>query len=171
MKSGSVPSGRQIVFFRHGAAEPRQPGLDDARRRLTAEGREKTALAARGLAKIVPADSRILSSPFSRAAETARLLREALGRQASLDLVSALAPGATVDGLLAAIRSIDSQVIIVVGHAPDLSDIVGTLIAIRGDGVDGLRKAGACAIRLAADGSARLEWFVTPQILRGLGRE
>ena len=171
MKSGSAPSERRIVFFRHGAAEPSQPGDDDARRRLTSEGREKTALAARGLAKILQGEPKILSSPYSRAAETARLLREALGGQVSLDLVNALAPGLTVEGLLAAIRSIHSEVIIVVGHAPDLNDIMGTLIAIRGDGVDGVRKAGACAIRLRADGSATLEWFVTPQILRALGRE
>lgn len=171
MKSKAPSSDRRIVFFRHGAAEPARPGLEDARRRLTDDGRDKTSQAARGFARIVPDVGRILSSPYTRAAETARLLREALGGQVQLDLVDALAPGATVDGLLAAIRSIDCETIVVVGHQPDLTDVLEGLASIRGSSIDGLRKAGAYAIRLAADGSARLEWFATPQILRRLAKE
>jgi len=157
---------RLIILFRHGVAEPRQEGAEDAQRRLTDDGRDKTTQAAHGLVRLLPSIGRILSSPYTRCVETARILRDALGGEVPLDLVESLAPGASVDALLAHIRPLAASEIVVIGHEPDLTDIMESLTGVSGLGVGGLRKAGAYAIRLGADGRAQVEWIVTSRILR-----
>ncbi|MBV8904023.1 MAG: histidine phosphatase family protein, partial [Acidobacteriia bacterium] len=69
----------ELYLLRHGIAENGRPGLKDADRALTAEGKDKlkrVLVRARG-AGVEPGV--ILSSPYRRALETAQIAAESLG--------------------------------------------------------------------------------------------
>src|SRR5689334_1713675 len=67
-----------LFFLRHGDAEERRPGLRDADRHLTPDGKAEMRQVAAGLAALDVTIDRILSSPLPRALETAQIAAEAL---------------------------------------------------------------------------------------------
>jgi phosphohistidine phosphatase len=108
----------RLVLIRHADAAP---GTPDELRSLTAEGHEQARrlgeeLRAEGIKPDV-----VLSSPLLRARETARDLR--FGPPESHD---ALAPGATADGVRAAVAG-RGETVVVVGHQPDCGRIAAAI--------------------------------------------
>ena len=62
----------KLLLIRHATAVPSgTPGIPDDERPLTAKGKKKFRLAARGLARIVRRPDALLTSPLPRALETA----------------------------------------------------------------------------------------------------
>ena len=135
----------KIIFVRHAAAIDRNAGIADDRRYLTPKGRtffRETALTM--LKKGVDPDL-ILTSPLLRAVQTADILAESLAYNGPLAAIDELEPGFDLSGLekiISDCRQVSELVI--VGHEPDLGNIVGDLLGHR-DGF-GLKKG--CAIRL-----------------------
>jgi phosphohistidine phosphatase len=82
-----------LILWRHAEAEDSTPDLG---RELTDKGRKQAARMADWLNPRLPQDIRILTSPATRALQTA----QALGRY--YDQVPALAPGTRADDVLAA---------------------------------------------------------------------
>lgn len=170
----------RLYLMRHGRAESRADWTaPDAGRPLTDEGRARTASAARGLASLEVAPAVVLTSPFERARETAAIVAAALGMP--LELEPALEPGADLAALAALLAAHTGAAgLLVVGHEPDLSTLVGELIGgKRGARVEmkkgacacvdlpasALRKAAGAAERLA--GAGTLCWLLTaPQLAR-----
>src|SRR5512147_1139240 len=117
----------ELYFLRHGIAVDVGPeGSGDAGRPLTAEGIKKMKEEARGLRRLDVRPDVLLSSPLVRASQTAEIVRHALGLDSRL--VDALAPGcdvARLRDLLGEYRS--AERIMVVGHEPDFSDLIGAL--------------------------------------------
>ena len=66
----------------------------------------------------------VLVSPLLRARETAAAIAKATGAELRID--ERLAPGATADGLLAALEGAGDTVV-AVGHQPDCSEIAAAL--------------------------------------------
>jgi phosphohistidine phosphatase len=111
----------RLYLVRHAEAETGEP---DDLRRLTASGREAArALGARLAAEGARPDA-VLSSPLLRARETATELCRALDCAAEPD--ERLAPGATAEGVRAAVAGRGEHVV-VVGHQPDCSQIAAEL--------------------------------------------
>lgn len=155
-----------LILFRHGIAEDRRHDLDDADRRLTPLGIERTSLATRGLAATYPGIDRILTSPKRRARETAGLLGEAVGRD--VELCEPLAEGA-IDELLGVVRGLKNDVPVLVGHEPMLS-LLAERICGNDDGAGiELKKAGAIVMQVAP-GQTRgvLKALLPPKVLRAL---
>jgi phosphohistidine phosphatase SixA len=101
---------------RHAEAAPGEP---DELRPLTDAGRAAArALAARLAQEDVEL---VLASPLLRARETAREI--ARTAQAPLEVDDRLAPGATPDGIRAAVDGRGATVV-AVGHQPDCSEVV-----------------------------------------------
>jgi len=166
----------QVILFRHGPAG--RPDVsrwpDDHARPLTPRGEEKTRAAAKGLARLLPAEAAIWSSPFARTIRTAEILAATLG-SAPPRTVAALASGGSARALLPLLATAAAEVpegtIILVGHEPDLGRLAGSLM-LESTGALPLKKAGACA--LTFDGPPRmndgaLDWFLPPRLLRALG--
>ena len=87
----------EVTFFRHGIAVDRADPLApvDFERPLTLDGKNKTESAARGLRALELRPALVLSSPFRRCMQSARLLAQILGVTKKAVLESeALAPGA-----------------------------------------------------------------------------
>lgn len=112
----------ELYILRHASAEARRPSLPDSRRRLTEKGklRLRVILGAARAAKVRPA--LILTSPYTRAVETAELAASVLGCTCPALPTEALLPGASPLALWQEIRSHeDSRSILISGHEPMLS--------------------------------------------------
>jgi phosphohistidine phosphatase len=158
----------ELYFLRHGVAADVGPeGSGDAGRPLTAEGIKKMKEEARGLRRLDVRPDVLLSSPLVRARQTAEIVRHALGLDSRL--VDALAPGcdvAQLRDLLGEYRS--AERIMVVGHEPDFSDLIG---ALTGGSRIMLKKGGLARVDLetVSDGAGTLVWLLPPLALRRAG--
>ncbi|MDX6672219.1 MAG: phosphohistidine phosphatase [Solirubrobacteraceae bacterium] len=142
---------RELWLLRHGEAEPHDARPDEERR-LTPRGERQSRDAGAALAKLGVELAAAYTSPRVRALDTARLACESLG--ADPEVVDALTGGWDADGareLLAGHE--DGDAILVVGHEPDLSQVVHDLTGGRVN----LKKGGIATVRV--DG-ARAELFV-----------
>jgi phosphohistidine phosphatase len=163
----------RIILFRHGPAEPRDDGRwpDDLKRPLTERGTSRTRRSARGIVRLEPTTSRVLTSPATRALETARLLSEALHLGAEPEVVQALAPGGSWrETLLRLGREGAETNVALVGHEPDLGLLAAALLfSVEADAL-AFKKAGACAIdcEVPERGRGRLRWWLNPGALRAL---
>jgi phosphohistidine phosphatase len=162
----------RIILFRHGPAEARDPARwpDDSQRPLTARGVEVARRAARGVARMEPGITRVVSSPAARALDTARSLASALELGSEPELLQALAPDApwrrVLDWLSG--QPADAEIALV-GHQPGLDLLAGGLLRA-GEGALVLKKAGACSITfdVPEPGGGRLRWWLRPAALRAV---
>jgi phosphohistidine phosphatase len=156
-----------LVFFRHGIAEDRALGKPDEERSLTDEGHAKTRRAARGLAELFPEADTLISSPLVRSVQTALWIAKAYDNRMKVLTSRALSPGAEPQDVETMLRGIECRNVILVGHEPNLSEAASHFLGV-GEGLPAdLKKAGAIAVRVTADGINTLEWLLTP---RALGR-
>jgi phosphohistidine phosphatase len=166
----------ELYLIRHAIAQElgEKNDFTDEKRALTGEGRSKMREAARGLARLGVQVDLILTSPLMRAVETAQILAEPLGLKKS-DIVETarLAPGASLDELLAEIKSLGAASIALVGHQPDLGDVVSRIVAGSGGLAIELRKGGACCVNVVEtvpELRGDLVWLLIPKHLRALGK-
>lgn len=158
-----------IYLIRHATAEPAN-GTPDSQRRLTEEGRREARFAGLALKKLESPITRILSSPFLRAQETAQLMAEALGPGLKVDIRERLASGATPSDILDVVKAEPrDEGIAVVGHNPEIGILTALLVALVPGGTVSFRPGSICCVELARDRDAgRLIWFRTPEDLAAL---
>jgi phosphohistidine phosphatase len=161
-----------LYIVRHGIAVERgAPGVkSDEERRLTDEGKEKTREVAEGLAALGVEVDLLLTSPLARAEETAEILAAVLHPK-RMKQTESLAPGFAMTDLCEAILAEGkAENVMIVGHEPDFSELISTLVW--GDDSGGLvmRKAGVALLSLKTlppdEGGAALEWLLPPKVLR-----
>src|SRR5215813_7750959 len=158
----------KLLLLRHAIAVPADTsGIADEDRPLTSKGRKRFKRAARGLAEIVPTPDLLLVSPLLRARETAEIAEKAWGLKATPEPLLA---GGTPEALLAAVAGHSKlNVVVLVGHEPDLSQLLAHLIGGNGERLP-FKKGGAALVELDDDttSSGRLIWFMPPRLLRAL---
>jgi len=141
-----VPVAAWLV--RHARAEKDAAGGDQARR-LTAGGRAEFQETLRRLGpRLRP--TRILTSPFTRARETAALLSAACGGVA-VEVEPRLASGASTGAQLLALCREEGRGVALVGHNPEVAEA----IALAGEGRDDEVPPGTVA---ALDRGGRVAW-------------
>ena len=134
----------QLWFLRHGEAEPHD-ARPDVDRRLTPRGAEQSRSAGQALAALGLEFQIVATSPKVRALDTARLACEALRIEPVVH--EPLAEGFDVDDALAlADAAGDARRILLVGHNPDLEDVVRGLTG----GTTDLKKGGVAGVRMRA---------------------
>ncbi len=164
----------ELLVVRHAIAEDREvfaaTGREDALRPLTAEGTRKMKRTARGIREIVGGIDVLVSSPFTRANETAEILR----REYELDRVETareLEPGTSLPDVVTWLERFDQGVVAIVGHEPHLGRLVTYLVTgIERSAVE-VKKGGACLIEFdgkPSAGKGRLIWAIPPGLLRDL---
>jgi phosphohistidine phosphatase len=168
--SGEYSKGMKVLLVRHAPALARgTPGVLDAERPLTPSGRAKFSVAARGLARIVGRVDVLMTSPLTRARETAEI---AAGAFVNVEPVieSALA-GDRVDAIVAALATRPREsTVALVGHEPMLATLLAHLVGSPDGERFAFKKGGAALVDLP-DGRAskgRLVWFLPPRVLRAL---
>jgi phosphohistidine phosphatase len=162
----------QICFFRHGiAVDKTDPAVTaDRDRPLTAEGVTKTHAAAEGLARMEISFDKILTSPWLRALQTARIVAEVHEMGDRVELMEELAGDRSPEDVIRGLgRYASLDRIMLVGHQPLLGACISVLIS-GGIGIDiDLKKAGACTVeadRVHPNANGTLLWLLTAKQLR-----
>ena len=163
----------RLFLVRHAIAHERslRKWPDDTRRPLTADGARRFRKAASGLAQLLPRDAALLTSPFTRARDTARILARSAHLHEPIECAE-LAAGKSVEQVFALLRTRKEAAVIVVGHEPDLSSLLSVALAAGGARLKiEFKKGGAACIEFCgrvAPGAATLEWLLPPRVLRAL---
>lgn len=156
-----------LYIIRHAEAVPvGQDGIEsDEARPLTEAGTASCKPLAAALKRVAPKLDKLLTSPLVRARDTAAGIAEHWGDKPPHVIdTPALTPGTRKRELLEAIRAIKGRSIGLVGHNPDLSELVAWLIGDRNVGIE-LEKGGMACVRFAeraGKGVGSLVWMVTP---------
>ena len=155
---------RQLWLLRHGDAEPHGTRAD-AERRLTERGESQAHAAGIALARLRGGFDAVLFSPKTRARRTAELAAEHWSgeQRGLLSVHPPLAAGFDAREALAELSGLPADGrLLLVGHEPDLSSVVGDLTGARPDlmgahpGLTGarldLKKGGLAVVRLEGAG-------------------
>lgn len=161
------------VFVRHGiAVEPEEwDGLEE-NRPLTEKGRKRVQQAAAGFAAMNFTPTHLLSSPFLRAKDTARLIRTVFCPSLKVETRDELAVRSSPERVLTMLQKLPfNSVIICVGHEPLLGAVISVLLC--GKLTEGfpMKKAGAALIQVSdvvKPGEGVLRWWLQPTQLRAL---
>lgn len=113
-----------LILWRHAEAHVLRDGQDDLQRALTTKGERQAQRMAEWLSQRLAQSTRLLVSPAVRTQQTAKALAR------PFKTVEALAPLASPDDLLKAVRWPDSaEPVLVVGHQPTLGVVAARLLA------------------------------------------
>ena len=159
-----------IFLLRHGKAEDAGQGMADADRRLTKKGREEILAVAHWMDVQELRFDLIAASPLVRARETAAIVAEALGAKRLVTWKS-LVPGGNPDTVCREIGKHPEDALLLVGHEPLLSSLIGRIIA--GDAGAGIvmTKGALAKIRdfsRTNRPSGELQWLLTAKQMAGL---
>src|SRR5229473_1184242 len=159
-----------IYFLRHASAGERlvSPKKDE-KRALDQDGIEQCGYVGRALAAIEAQVDVIISSPLKRATQTASLVGNEIGYEGKLQIESVLRPGASFADFRRMLEKYARhESLMVVGHNPNLSQFLGTVISESGCEASVELKKGAVARVDMRRTSGTLQWCLTPKALRTL---
>ena len=152
-----------LYILRHANADT-DAATDDARE-LSEKGREQAKTVAKFCARHGIRPGVIFSSPLIRAQQTAKPVAKELG----LEVTTArwLACGATPEEILAQLATLkDTVAVMLVGHQPDLGELIGHLLGADGESVN-VRKASLTHIEVLVprNGGGRLEFSIFARLM------
>ncbi len=161
---------RLLLLIRHGQAAPKDAGLDDFERVLTAGGAAECRVVGERLRGMSLSVDMMLSSPADRALETAHYFAPFLSIPVQqVRIVPSLYGSGSVRPMMSRLQSLPDTVrtVAVVGHSPSLENLAAHLVL----GFDGeLPKGGVAGIAVEEGdwkhlrkGIARLHFLLTPR--------
>ena len=162
-----MDGGLRLFFLRHGSADRSQfTGSDDDLRPLTEAGRQRMRTTAEFIARLESDLDLVLTSPLVRAAETAGIVAARLGLAATITVDARLGLGFDLPALAAVLAGLDGDQrhIMLVGHEPGFSGVIGELI---GDGHVCMKKGALARVDLLPGKGprGRLVWLLQPKVL------
>jgi phosphohistidine phosphatase len=165
-----------VYLVRHAIAFEPDPEAwpDDRERPLTPAGEKRFRRVARGLSTLVKNVDLVLSSPLTRAWQTAEILEKRAGWPAPTRF-EALEPGRSpaevFDGLQ---PHASATAVALVGHEPSLHELAAYLLSSDANRTRLVMKKGGAACLIFQSGvqagEAELEWLVPPRFLRQTSR-
>lgn len=177
LRTESRQSGRagfDLILMRHGIATNRsgQYASSDSKRPLTPKGKKRVQQIARGLKYLGYEPDWIVTSPLTRARETAEIVAASARRSVAVDPCPALRPGGSFEELLTYLGSNPRRRrILLVGHEPDLGLLAARLIGAGPAANLMFKKGGCCLIHCdhrPSQATGDLLWWLTPRLLRAL---
>jgi phosphohistidine phosphatase len=159
-----------LYFLRHASAgEHFVNPKKDEKRALDKEGIEQCGYVGRALTALDVQVDVIVSSPLKRCTQTAFLIGNELGFEGKLQLDPGLRPEAGLADFRKLLEKYARQeAIMVVGHTPNLSQFLGSVISDSGCEASLELKKGAVAKVELRRTSGTLQWCLTPKIVRAL---
>lgn len=153
----------RLYLMRHGPAGFHgEWTADDDLRPLTPKGRDAVEAVAEQLARIAVEVDCILTSPLTRALQTAEIVASRLGASKLVEIDPRLGPGFDTEALVGILAEHSSaSALMLVGHEPDFSGIVSALI---GGGAIDYKKGAVARVDLFATErpAGSLVWLLTP---------
>jgi len=154
-----------LYVMRHAEAVEGSETLQDEWRYLTEKGRSAAGKMGTSIARIGPKTRLTVTSPLTRAVQTAEIAAEKACRKNVVVASELLLPGTDIGELAAYLKGCgDAKRVMLVGHEPQLGRLVASLLG-RKDGSITLKK-GAC-VALELDPKKDLEpagflWYLAP---------
>ncbi len=164
----------ELILVRHAIAYERDPlrWPDDSERPLTPAGIAKFEQAARGLRQVAKSVEVVLSSPFVRAMQTARILEDVAGWPEPVTC-DVLEPSNDPLAVISFLQEHHSHgVVALIGHEPLLGELAGALLSGAGGPAQPFKKGGAACFESEQgppNGSMTLRWWLPPKLARKLG--
>ena len=165
-----------LYVLRHGIAADRsmREYPNDDERPLTPKGIRRMARQVKGLNSIGLSVDVILTSPLTRAFETAEIVHKGLKKAGPLVFCEALSPTGEPSRLLERIESEYSSAsgVMIVGHEPYLSSLIAVLVSGDLEPVSRLKKGALCKVRIPSLEYGQcgwIEWSLTPKQMVKLG--
>src|ERR1700685_152272 len=157
-----------LYILRHGLAVERgTPGYKkDSDRPLTSKGRRRMEKISEAMEAMELKFDLILSSPFLRAKQTAKIVAETFGLQKRFAFSEALVPDGNPKMLVEQIGKLRVKNIWFVGHEPHLSRLIALLTTGSVDAAIELKKGGLCKLEMETPSCGRcatLAWLLTPR--------
>jgi phosphohistidine phosphatase len=156
----------KLYVMRHGTAEDDAESGADGDRALTAAGRGRVIDVAKKLVEVGEAPLAIVTSPLVRATQTAEIVAvvtELGERGGTVEVRRALAPGGDGSRLAHQLAQEGRKRVMFVGHEPDLSGLVASLVGAFGRPFE---KAMVVGVQVPPDkGRSKLRFVLEPRSL------
>jgi phosphohistidine phosphatase len=163
-----------IYFLRHANAGQKQfsDAVKDEKRPIDKIGEEQSHDVGRALAAIGVTVNVIISSPLTRAMQTAAIVSQELGHEEKLVLDNALRPEATFEKFKALLnRHKDKPSIMVVGHDPSMTEFVNKVLSGGGPlAAIEMKKGGVAKVEKDIHRQAVLKWVMPPKVVQKIQR-
>jgi phosphohistidine phosphatase len=153
-----------IYLIRHGDSEGVSKGLKDSERKLTPDGELKIKNASLFWKNIITEFDYIISSPYLRALQTAKIIASVYNHKKEILIEKRLGCGCETESLMEILNSFTLGDIAIVGHQPDLSNHLSRLISGSGASID-FKKGAIAKISFSnkvKEGKGVLEFLVPP---------
>jgi phosphohistidine phosphatase len=161
-----------VYLLRHGIAENGRPGMPDAERELTAEGRKKLREVMRVARTAGVQPDHVLTSPYARALQTAAIAAEVLEFSGDLVHTQALVPHSRPELVWDEVRLYrEASQLLLVGHEPLFSNLAAFLLDAPSLRVD-FKKGALLRIEMDQLGPKPrgvLRWFLSPKMAGAKG--
>lgn len=160
-----------IYLLRHGIAEDISSSGKDKDRVLTAEGVEKLRRSTPAIKALNVNPSRVISSHYARALQTARIVAEGLGVKELIEETDLLVPEKPPGRILEFLQQRKTPSVLLVGHEPHMSSLISLLLCGSPHLAITMKKGGLCKLSLSSNfepGTATLEWLLAPKHLVSL---
>lgn len=158
----------KFYVMRHGPAEAAAHSGLDADRALTASGRDRVARVAKALLDAHEEPLHVFTSPLVRAVQTAEIVSivtQLSSRDGMVSCRHELAPNGKGAQLARSLSSQGKRQVMVVGHEPDLSELLSTILGMSFDRP--FEKGMVVGIHVPPnDGPGRLRFVLEPKGLR-----
>lgn len=160
-----------VYIVRHGDARAIGGEITtDSERPLSPRGEDDIRLMGQVLARTEAATPLMVSSPLLRARSTATLLGALYASPPVPQLWDELAPGVRFASVVSRLQAAGASSVVLVGHQPDMTHLIAFLIADAATEI--VMPPGAMASLVlphgAGAGAARLQWLLTPDLVRSL---
>jgi phosphohistidine phosphatase len=157
----------ELYLLRHGMAEDRAPSGRDSDRRLTEDGKKRVRSVLKRAHKAGVSPTLILSSPFTRAIETAEIAADELAYNSEIVRTAALTPDSSPSDVWGEIRAHrDEPSILLAGHEPLFSSTVASLLGSTRAMVE-FKKGALVRIdfsTIGAEPRGVLQWMLTAKL-------
>lgn len=164
---------KRLLIVRHGIAVAHgSPDFADDDRPLTPKGEKRMRQIGYGLKRCGLAPDRIVSSPLPRAYRTAEIVARVLGCPDLLQTADELRASESAASIAGWIAEQPDEELMIVGHNPAFSDLVGLLVAGKTKlPLCDLRRGGMAALATREEDPTKwiIEWVARPRLIRRMG--
>jgi len=151
-----------LYVVRHAEAAERNKKQPDEWRHLTDLGRKDAAKVAKAIGEYGPKPRRIVTSPLTRAVQTAEIISGYACRKHSVEASMLLLPGGDVTKIVDFLKTCDdAKRVMLVGHEPQLGSLVAILLG-QEEGLE-LNKGACIALKIGSEEKpAQFLWYLSP---------
>ncbi len=154
-----------LYVMRHAEAVDGNEALRDEWRYLTEKGRQSAEKISYGVAKYGPKPRLIVTSPLTRAVQTAEIMAARACRKNVVVSSALLMPGGDVADVIEYLKDCgNSKRVMLVGHEPQLGLLVSALLGREHEALP-LKKGACVALEIdpaKADKPAAFLWYLVP---------